>query len=81
MSKLNWLLVFIPIAIALEYEGANPIGCSGVSGSDRAAGKADGAVDGSSGTLLGPTYGGLLSATMGNAPELIIGSWRCDTDW
>ena len=22
---------------------------------------------------LGPTYGGLLSATMGNAPELIIG--------
>jgi Ca2+:H+ antiporter len=72
--KLNWLLIFIPIAIGLEHRGANPIAvflASAVAIVPLAK-----LMEESTESLahyLGPTYGGLLSATMGNAPELIIG--------
>jgi Ca2+:H+ antiporter len=72
--KMNWLLVFIPIAFGLDRYGANPIAvfiASGVAIVPLASlmEKATEALS----HYLGPTYGGLLSATMGNAPELIIG--------
>ena len=73
MKPLNWLLVFIPIAIALDWIGANSIlvfltaalaivPLAGLMG-DATEALAE---------YLGPTLGGLLNATLGNAPEIII---------
>src|SRR4051812_36592991 len=72
--KLTWLLVFIPMAVALHWLGANPIAVLAASalalvplaslmgeGTDALA------------EYVGPTWGGLLSASLGNAPEIIIG--------
>jgi len=71
---LNLLLIFIPIAAGLEWFEFNPISVfltSAVAIVPLASlmEKATEALA----HYLGPTYGGLLSATMGNAPELIIG--------
>src|SRR5215510_2755617 len=72
--NLNWLLVFIPISIALERLGADPIIIFLASAA--AIVPLASLMEQATEVLahyLGPTYGGLLSATMGNAPELIIG--------
>ena len=72
--KLHALLAFIPIAFILDWLGANPILVFAASG--LAIIPLASLMEESTEALahyLGPTYGGLLSATMGNAPELIIG--------
>jgi Ca2+:H+ antiporter len=70
---LNLLLVFIPIAVALDWYGANPVMVFA------AAALAIVPLAGLMGrstehlsTYVGATVGGLLSASLGNAPELII---------
>jgi len=71
---MNWLLAFIPVALALEHMGVNPIAVFLTSAA--AVVPLAKLMEQSTEALahyLGPTYGGLLSATMGNAPELIIG--------
>jgi Ca2+:H+ antiporter len=72
--RLNWLLAFIPIAIALDWFGANPIIVFAASALALVplAGLTEDATDALS-TYLGPTWGGLLNASLGNAPEIIIG--------
>ena len=73
MKPLNALLVFIPVAIALDRLVDKPIlvfvtsalaiiPLAGLMG-DATEALAD---------YLGPTLGGLLNATLGNAPEIII---------
>jgi Ca2+:H+ antiporter len=73
MSR-NWLLVGVPIAIALWWVEADPIVVFAVSTAALVplAGLTEQATD-SLATYLGPTWGGLLNASMGNAPEIIIG--------
>ena len=74
--SLNWLLVFIPIGVGLNWFGASPIlvflasalaivPLAGLMGEATEALAA----------YLGPTVGGLLNATLGNAPEIIISSF------
>ena len=70
---LNLLLVFIPIAVGLDWYGANPVAVFA------AAALAIVPLAGLMGrstehlsTYVGATIGGLLSASLGNAPELII---------
>ena len=71
--SLNWLLIFLPIGIGLNWVGASPIlvfltsalaivPLAGLMG-DATEALAE---------FLGPTVGGLLNATLGNAPEIII---------
>ena len=70
---MNWLLVFIPAALALEHFGAAepwvffaaalaivPVAALIVRATEQVA------------TYTGPTIGGLLNASFGNAPELIV---------
>jgi Ca2+:H+ antiporter len=69
----NWLLLFIPVAIALDWLGANAIlvflaSALAIVPLARLMGDATEAL----GEYLGPTLGGLLNATLGNAPEIII---------
>src|SRR5579883_3096164 len=69
----NWLLLFIPVAIVLDWVGANPIlvflaSALAIVPLARLMGDATEALVES----LGPTAGGLLNATLGNAPEIII---------
>jgi len=71
---MNWLLIFIPIAFGLEHEHAAPtitFAASALAILPLAAlmGKATEALA----HYLGPHFGGMLCASMGNAPELIIG--------
>lgn len=71
---VNWLLVFIPIAFALDWLHVNPVivflaSAAAIVPLASLMEKATEVLA----HYLGPTYGGLLSATMGNAPELIIG--------
>lgn len=72
--NLNWLLALIPVSIALNWYHADPIlvFLSSALSIVPLAGLMEKATDALS-EYLGPTYGGLLNATMGNAPELIIG--------
>ena len=72
--NLNWLLVFIPISLILNHLGAEPIivFLASAAAIVPLASLMEQATDVLA-HYLGPTYGGLLSATMGNAPELIIG--------
>src|SRR5262245_59669625 len=70
---LNLLLVFVPIAVGLDWYDANPIMVFA------AAALAIVPLAGLMGrstehlsTYVGATIGGLLSASLGNAPELII---------
>lgn len=70
---LNLLLIFIPITVLLQWIAVDPIFV--FIGSGLAiiplAGLMGRATE-SIATFIGPTLGGLLAATMGNAPELII---------
>ncbi len=71
--KLNLLLFFIPAAWCLDWLEADPtliFVCSGLAIVPLAGllGKATESIA----VFTGPTLGGLLAATMGNAPELII---------
>ncbi len=72
--SVSWLLAFIPVALALEHGGASPplvffaaalaivpIAAWIVRATEQVA------------TYTGDAVGGLLNATFGNAPELIIG--------
>ena len=74
--KLNWLLAFIPFAIILRWYGANPIVVFAASALAIVplAGLMGDATEALAG-FLGPTIGGLLNATLGNAPEIIIASF------
>lgn len=72
-KPLYWLLVFIPIALALSWTKQGPIlvfAASALAIVPLAAlmGDATEALA----EFLGPTAGGLLNATLGNAPEIII---------
>ena len=71
--NLNFLLLFIPVAWGLDWFEANPtliFVCSGLAIVPLAGlmGKATESIA----VFIGPTLGGLLAATMGNVPELII---------
>ena len=70
---MNWLLIFIPVALALEHFGAAapwvffaaalsivPAAALIVRATEQIA------------AYTGPTIGGLLNASFGNAPELIV---------
>ena len=72
--KVNWLLAFIPVAIALNWYGAKPILVFAVSALALVplASLTEDATDALA-SYVGPTWGGLLSASLGNAPEIIIG--------
>lgn len=71
--KLNWLLLFIPIALGLAWFDVNPIVVFVAAA--LAIVPLAGLMGDATETLarfLGPTVGGLLNASLGNAPELII---------
>ena len=72
--NLRWLLLFIPIALALAWLKSNPILVFLVSALAIVplAGLMGDATEALS-RFLGSTLGGLLNATLGNAPEIIIG--------
>lgn len=71
---LNLLLVMIPIAAVLWWFKANPILVFGAAAlSIVPLSKIVGGATESLAVHIGPTLGGLLNASMGNAPELIIG--------
>ena len=72
--KANWLLAFIPIAIALNWYAVDPIVVFFASALALVplAGLAEDATDALA-SYVGPTWGGLLTASLGNAPEIIIG--------
>ena len=74
--SLNWLLVFIPIGLGLDWFGASPILV--FLASALAIVPLAGLMGDATEVLaryLGPTVGGLLNATLGNAPEIIISSF------
>ncbi|MGH9201331.1 MAG: calcium/proton exchanger [Vicinamibacterales bacterium] len=72
-NLLNWLLIFVPIAIALEIAHANPVAvfatsCLAIVPLAGLMGKATEHLA----EKMGEGVGGLLNATFGNAAELII---------
>ncbi len=72
--SINWLLAFIPIAIALEHIGTSPeplIFFSAALGIVPIAGLIVRSTE-QIAVRTGDAIGGLLNATFGNAPELII---------
>ena len=70
---LKVLLAFIPISLALRWFEINPIFIFGASAlAIIPLAVIMGAATEALAERLGPTYGGLLNATLGNAPELII---------
>ncbi len=72
--SLNYLLVFIPVAIWLSWSGRDPLLVFAVAAlTILPLSKVVGTSTETLGYFLGPTLGGLLNASMGNAPELIIG--------
>jgi len=68
--NLNWLLVFVPIALDWNIGRVNPIAVFLASAAAVVplAKLMEQATDALA-HYLGRTYGGLLSATMGNAPN------------
>lgn len=71
--KLHYLLAFVPVAFGLRYWEANPIlifGAAAMSVIPLAALMAEATEVFAE--YLGPTLGGLLNASLGNAPEIII---------
>ena len=74
LLNLNYLLIFIPVALGLSWFGANPLLVFTVAAlTILPLSKVVGSSTETLGYYLGPTLGGLLNASMGNAPELIIG--------
>ena len=74
--NLNYLLIFIPIAVALYWYEANPLLVFAMAALTIVPlSKIVGSSTETLGAYLGPTLGGLLNASMGNAPELIIGAF------
>ena len=72
--NLNYLLLFIPIALWLYLTKADPLLIFAISAVTIVPlSKIVGSATETLGAYLGPTLGGLLNASMGNAPELIIG--------
>jgi Ca2+:H+ antiporter len=74
--SLNWLLIFAPIGIALDWLGASPIlvflaSALAIVPLARLMGDATEALA----RFLGPAAGGLLNATLGNAPEIVISAF------
>lgn len=72
--NLKWLLVFIPVGILLAAVDANPIlvfAASALAIVPLAGLMGDGTE--ALARFLGPSAGGLLNASLGNAPEIIIG--------
>ncbi|MFI5456512.1 MAG: calcium/proton exchanger [Isosphaerales bacterium] len=74
--NLNWLLVFIPIGVGLDWFGAPSIlvFLASALAIVPLAGLMGDATEALA-RFLGPTIGGLLNATLGNAPEIIIASF------
>jgi Ca2+:H+ antiporter len=72
-NKLNWLLVFLPIAVGLRTADANDVLIFVTSGLAvlPLAGVIGGATE-QVARYVGPALGGLLNATFGNAAELLI---------
>ena len=77
LMSLNWLLVFLPIGIGLNWFGASPIlvFLTSALAIVPLAGLMGDATEALA-RFLGPTVGGLLNATLGNAPEIIISGLR-----
>ena len=74
--NLNYLLIFIPIALGLYWFGAKPLLVFAMAALTIVPlSKIVGSATETLGDYLGPTLGGLLNASMGNAPELIIGAF------
>jgi len=73
-SPMNWLLVFIPITVILEYVGHVPAPVIFFSAALAIVPIASLIVHSTEqlSTRTGDAVGGLLNATFGNAPELII---------
>ncbi len=71
---MKWLLIFVPITAFLNWSGASPLWvfCSALIAIPPLVELLGSATDHLSGQL-GSSLGGLLSATLANAPELIIG--------
>jgi len=68
-----YLLVLLPIALVLDYVGANPVlvfltSALAIVPLARLIGEATEQLS----QHLGHTWGGLLNATMGNLPEMVI---------
>src|SRR6516164_1978534 len=75
-KTLRWLLVLMPIGVGLRYFGADPVLVFMASALAIVplAGLMGDATEALA-RFLGPTVGGLLNATLGNAPEIIISSF------
>jgi len=72
--NLNYLFIFIPVAVWLWWSSANPLLVFGAAAlTILPLSKVVGSSTETLGYFIGPTLGGLLNASMGNAPELIIG--------
>ncbi len=71
----NWLLALILVAVALDWFGANPIVVFLASLAIVPLAGLMGDATEALARFLGPTVGGLLNATLGNAPEIIISSF------
>ena len=71
--KMNWMLLFIPVALALDWFHAPPwiVFLASAASIVPLASLMEQATE-SLAHVLGPNVGGLLSASLGNAPELII---------
>lgn len=73
---LKAMLIFVPISIALRWTHVEPIWVFAASClaivplADRLAKATEQLAE-----ILGPTLGGMLNATLGNAPEMIIGGF------
>ena len=68
--NLNYLLVLIPVAIGISWTGANPLLVFVVAAlTILPLSKVVGSSTETLGSYLGPTVGGLLNASMGNAPS------------
>jgi Ca2+:H+ antiporter len=74
--SLNWLLVFVPIGLALDWLRASPIlvFLTSALAIVPLAGLMGDATEALA-RFVGPTVGALLNATLGNAPEIIISSF------
>src|SRR5262245_5044114 len=73
---LRMLLVFVPIAIGLHYAGVDPM-WTFVAAAVSIIPLANLLTESTEkvASFLGPTVGGLLNASLGNAPEIIIGAF------